>query len=132
MKAVIGPYRKSGDRKVEVDITSDDVWDLMTTLAYIIIPSLKEYMSQLSGYPGSLKSEEEWLAIIRKMIWSFEEVLNETHKPDPKFANKDAPFQEWYMEEEDKQSYAKQIEDYNKEVQSGLDLFAKYYRNLWY
>jgi len=103
----------------------------------IVVPRLKLLKKRNIGYPGGL-TNEKWHDILDKMIWSFE--------------NNDAHIRPIYSEDYDHRYEAikldsgntqykplnetgsidwSPIEKHNERVQEGLDLFAKYYLNLW-
>ena len=117
MKVYLGPYRKN--RAINVRIDKYDTWGLDHTLALIILPALKQYKKVHQSSPcidgfydektGNMLPEvhEAWNSIVDKMIWSFEAILAEDEK------------EELYTVQE------------NNQIQEGLDLFGKYYRNLW-
>ena len=76
--------------------------------------------AQVSGIPTDVKvdlnhisaAEREWRTILVKMLWSFEQVENNFE---------DEPFRE----------SAEVREIYDKKLQEGLNLFAKYFLSLW-
>lgn len=88
-----------------------EVWSLNSVIADFVIPRLKKLKIIMSGYPVDIwnekKSDEqamkEWRRILDKMITAFELFSND-----------------WECNEEKKQK-----------VEEGLDLFRKYYINLW-
>lgn len=87
-----------------------DIFSLDYYLAKKILPTLKRFREEVGSYPCEFNSIEEWYAILDKMIWSFEFIVN----------GEDIP--EWTVE--------KDLE-YGKRSQEGLELFGKYFRNLW-
>lgn len=91
-----------------------DIYSLDYYLAKKILKPLQQFRKSLSenggGYPCELKSMEEWLGILDKMIWAFE------------WIEKDEYIEDWTVE--------KNIE-YSKKAQEGYELFGKYFRNLW-
>lgn len=102
MKAIIGKYpKKGGPRPSTVMIERDDLFNLDTTLALIILPALKAFREELVCRPSNL-SMKQWEGIIDKMIAAFQTILEE-----------------------------KEENCLNEEVAKGLRLFAKYYRHLW-
>lgn len=98
MKVHIGPYRKN--RKIDVRIDKYDTWNMHATLAYIILPMLKQLKETQHGSPimpefsqssthsiqacfpfyeeGDNAAWEEghkkWEEILNKIIWSFEQI----------------------------------------------------------
>jgi len=49
-----------------------DTWDMHCYLIKVIIPMLKYLKSNNHGFPGSLKSSDEWSNILSEMISGFE------------------------------------------------------------
>lgn len=138
-------------RRIKVKIDDYDTWNLDYTLALIILPALKAYKNNHdSSYPGDLKSHEEWEAVLDKMIWSFEniatdyeedefytEVIGKIYFPEPKRDQKPYDKNHWWTHFGFNRSFSHMrfdSEGYTKhreKVQEGLNLFGKYFRNLW-
>jgi hypothetical protein len=104
VKVYIGKYPKdsSKDRKIDVRIDDYDVWDMYTTLSYVILPMLKILKEKKHGAPGGMEGFKQvaqnqwpqkcfdfysaadaeveavgfkqWDEIMDKMIWSFEQI----------------------------------------------------------
>jgi hypothetical protein len=146
-------------RKISVKIDKYDVWSMDSTLALIIVPMLKRIKEDKHGIPmtvfeewdetdntGNFTSaamkvaEARWDLILDKMIWSFEQVIDEEHDAfwpvKPELDMKDYPEDEgklttpvrWSVE--GKCNYDAMYA-YHERIQEGLDLFATHYRNLW-
>lgn len=126
MKVLLGRYQKESDpkgweRKIKVKIDKYDIWDTDITLAYIIHPILVKLKKAQTGYPSEFAEELGgggwlgWEAILNKMIWSFAAVIEGDKGTD-------------YINNSFNES---EYEVYNRSLQEGLDLFGKYYRNLW-
>lgn len=109
---------KITDKVTKVIVSNTDTYDLSTTLAKIIVPSLKKYKENpVPGTPGKILpdtkkeyTDEEleyyhqlWLDYIDRMILAFELIIAD-------------------------EDYA----DDDNRIQEGLDLFAKYYLDLWW
>ena len=45
-----------------------DTWNLDTYLVNLLITSLSQFRTETMGYPGYMESEEEWYAILDKII----------------------------------------------------------------
>lgn len=74
-------------------------------MAKDIMMALKSFKKvNINSYPGNLSGIEEWHGIIDKMICSFEIIAND--------------------------DIVAQM-NRKKEIQEGLDLFAKYFMDLW-
>lgn len=87
--------------------SDDKTWSLDHTVAEFTLPRLKRFKEVQNGYPADL-TEEQWDDIIDKMILAFENVIKEFN-----------------FDEEDGIKEAKEIEE-------GMILFGKYFRQLWW
>ena len=98
-------------RRIRYGAGCCDIFGLDYYLAKKIIKPLKEFRRSLErnggGYPSELNSMEEWLAILDKMIWSFEYLISG---------------EEFYKENNNEN---------NKKEAEGFELFGKYFRSLW-
>lgn len=119
MKVRIGPYRKNKALRIEID--DYDMWNADHTLALIIVPLLKKlkensysFPSEFSepdinsdgiNYGGNGGGHDAWLSVLDQMINGFAIIASD----------------EWpYHSQEDIEL-----------AQHGINLFAKYYMNLW-
>lgn len=85
--------------------SKQECWDLYVFMAKDITMALKSFKKcNVNSYPGNLSGTEEWHGIIDKMIYSFEIIAND--------------------------DIVAQINQ-KEEIQKGLDLFAKYFMDLW-
>ena len=86
------------------DYPIEEVWNTDNTLAQLIAPRLLAFKAlDKHGYPPSLKGMREWNNAIQKMVDAFEIM-----------------------------KYVRVLSDDEKvTVREGLDLFCKYYLNLW-
>lgn len=149
MKVNLGNYKKNGSTRTKsVKIDKWDTWSLDYSLALIIHPALVEFRKNLHGYPSGL-TMKRWEKILDKMIWAFANIVDEdaedqfysgehdlvwtpvdkNHKETTK--DKAAFFR---MDRGPKDTFKidmKGLKKHNKKIQEGLDLFGKYYRNLW-
>ena len=86
------------------DYPIEEIWNTDNALAQLIVPRLQAFKElDKHGYPPECKDMREWNSTIQKMIDAFE-ILSRPYTPS---------------DEED------------PIVEEGLDLFRKYYRNLW-
>lgn len=172
MKVFIGRYPKdpTKERKISIRIDRWDTWGMYHTLALIILPMLKQLKETKHGAPGSMpafeqttnqypqmsftfykeddeeawrQGFEQWNVILDKMIWSFEQLLDENWdeqywivKGEIDWEDMDRPF------EKDEQSrevkwIKESVVDWDgrakhaKLIQEGLELFGKYFQDLW-
>lgn len=98
------------------DFFFEECWNLEMTLSALILPRLIHFRDSHCGAPGCVFEYDErgnilneeagyqkWEEILDKMIWAFY----------------------LYIKEEDCN------EENNKQIDEGLELFAKYFRTLW-
>lgn len=86
------------------DYPIEDVWNTYHTLAREIVPRLQTFKAlDKHGHPVSMKDMRQWNNTIQKMIDAFELM-----KYDSCFSGNE-----------------------NTTITEGLELFCKYYRNLW-
>jgi hypothetical protein len=172
MKVNITKYPKdpSKQRKINIKIDKYDLWDFRSSVGLVILEWLKEFRKyDKHGVPGDMNhftqvhesysqqgafdfyikdnppfenAEIEWHAILDKMIWSFDEIINETNadcywivKPEADWDNpNDEPnsngFYEMRWKVEGKMD-RNIMREYGERIQEGLDLFAKHCVNLW-
>lgn len=83
-----------------------ELWSLDCTIAKFLAPRLRRFTEHHCGYPGYMKNEQEWNEILDKITIAFELMAD-----DDNFLTSD-----------------KEIHD---KIESGLDLFRKYFHNLW-
>lgn len=85
--------------------SKQECWDLYIFMAKDITMALKSFKKyNVNSYPADLEYIEEWHNIIDKMIYSFEIIANDNIVVQ---TNK------------------------KEEIQEGLDLFARYFMDLW-
>jgi len=128
-----------------------ELWSLDQPLAKYILPRLKAFRNYpLHGYPGQLDEPgliednqdgdhhdhnfQIWLAVIDKMIIAFEYILKGDDDVETGFirgwVDDDGRFHS-EKDEEKWQAYLKEGERRQKIITEGLQLFAKYFQNLW-
>lgn len=83
-----------------------DLINLDFTLAQFIIPRLERFKEEAVGWPAiSFETFEDWMVAIDKMIWSFKYAINDDS----------------FLYDEEKE----------KRYEEGMELFSRYFRNLW-
>jgi len=147
-------------RHVEIQIDKYDTWSMDSTLALIIVPMLKQLRDTTHGYPGDFSHEdygrqqgfegegfefpedgfEQWQATLDKMIWAFEQVLDDDWEDQYRTGSiefdcvpcEDSDHWELVRSEDDTSIIDYDgIAAHNARMQEGFDLFGKYYRSLW-
>ena len=160
MKVYIGNWPKNPgkERKVDIRIDKWDTWSMDGTLALIIEPMLVQLRHQGTGHPCMGESipqdcekctcELDWNDLLDKMIFAFHSLNNDwehqyhtgeidwVHVPIDKDGNEVPRERAEYFRMEkgpndthqfDKDGHA----EHDRRIQEGLELFGKYFRNLW-
>ena len=135
----------------------EESWDFKSALANWALPRLKHMKDNLHGYPSCLIPEEkweeisagkdhatnyplgmkEWNKILDKIIWSFENHDNEPSPTEPENYDSRCNMIKYddgsteYEHLDDRPWDWTECEAHDKKIQEGLDLFAKYYKDLW-
>ena len=87
-------------------------WGLNTTIAHFVYPRLKKFRQDTNCFPIGTKNIDEWYHIIDKMLLAFALIIDQDDN-----------------EELTKCFYSdKQM----NEIKEGLELFAKYFNDLWW
>lgn len=140
-------------RTIKIKIDKYDLWALDHTLALIILPALMDFRnSKRYGVPVDtdlafipIRNEDEdaqmatWNEMLDKMIWSFQQIINEENIEDdfwiqkPNFEGCDTGAD--YIDRLNKGTGGKYDfearKKHDERIQEGLDLFGKHFRNLW-
>ena len=147
-------------RTEKIHIDHYDVWNMAETLASIALPMLKMLKEQKHGYPCSTPayqyhadwqhgqtcfdfyrdsdnivdeaSARQWDEYMDKMIFAFECICDEND--DDKFWTGEYDKTKEFLEDGwtgTREYDLKGAQEHSLKIQEGLDLFAKYYRNLW-
>ncbi len=127
-------------RRIKVKYHNYDTWSLDHTLAVIILPGLKQLKATQHGHPCDV-DENQWYEILDKMIFAFDEIANEYPGEEAfRSGTMDVSFEKidgsknYSMVEGPNHNYSVDWEGrkmYDDRIQEGLNLFGKYYRNLW-
>ena len=98
----------AGFTKKDRPLKRFDEFEALTVLSWITYPVLVRfrYNKHQMGHPVDFSSQEEWQRVLDKMIFAFELIIADTFS--------------------DKFFDAKQ-----EAVKQGLELYAKYFQNLW-
>lgn len=119
------------------NVSYKDVIDLDKTVAKFILPRLKFFKKKVLGYPSEL-TLEEWKAVIDKMILSFSLILDDSEPSfgELKWYTEKADNGHWKMINDpnstfDSEAYEKWNKEKEDKIEEGLQLFAKYFQDLW-
>ena len=138
-------------QRIERGFDDTECWNLESTIAGFVLPRLKHFKEHNNGYPGNdeIPTFEKWNEVLDKMIYAFNHIVNEDKYDDEKQNRHGVDFLEMYTfekqpdgssimaktpkyNEQAMENYRnEQIEDMKK-VDEGLQLFGKYFRNLWW
>ena len=142
----IAKYKR---QRIERGFDDTELWSLDRTIAKYVLPRLIEFKKVANGYPPNFDSFEEWIAVIDKMIYSFDHIANQ-EKYDEElekelgidwvgyFDEKKLPDGNYELvhgdnyNEELMNTYHRMQEEESIRIQDGLDLFGKYFCNLWW
>lgn len=133
-------------------VNPKECWDLNYTIAEFILPRLRKFKEDTVGYPGygDVDTFEKWQNVLGKMELAFEYMITNDNWwfKDPRYdyteglhmkciSSKDSVLGKITIEEEDwvaKIRENHQKEEYRRKqvMEEGLQLFAKYYKNLWW
>lgn len=117
----------------------EESWNLYDHCSIWLVPRLKHFRANLSGWPGCVDSLKEWEEILDEMIWCFENINEEPSPNYPEGFKHGFGFKETdndnlsemvFNDDTSKIDWTPIIE-HQERVQKGVDMFAKYYRNLW-
>lgn len=117
------------------NIRYKDLVNLDQTIARFILPRLKLFKKKVIGYPPNI-TFEEWKEILDKMIVAFELIINSN---EPNFGHtefhteKEGNLYKLVVDKSDfnAEEYQKWVNEKNAKIEEGLQLFAKYYQDLW-
>lgn len=98
--------RKKHLKKIGTYVPDSATWNLDITIAKFVLPRLKVFKKVTDCYPCEFNSLKEWHDVLDKMIESFYLITNCS-------------------------SYKTFIEN-EEDIKQGLDLFIKYYHDLWW
>lgn len=156
MKVYIGDYpglKSKKPRRIDIKIHSWDHYSADHTIALIVYPLLVEFKKKAKawgGAPSCLINEKDgknaqkiafkkWLEIIDKIIFSFKEIANNLPGEKKAFKKNGKKYKTEKCEngthkivETGFDFDVNKWEEYNSKIQEGLELFGKYYTNLWW
>lgn len=102
----------------------EDIWNINDWFLNIIPRILKDFNESRNGYPCNL-SDEEWDNIIKRMIFCFEEANEDTCSQTNEIEFEIEDYEKWLKREAE-------IDKYRNDMKNeGLELFSKYFWNLW-
>lgn len=120
-------WLEQGDERIEQfqqfkkqhGFTPDETWSLYYNICQFVLPRLQYFRKHTCGTPGCVGSYEEWLQILDKMIFSFQQVLRESQVCPQIYLKSHKDQHEAYLA-------------YEKDIYTGFELFGKYFQCLWW
>ena len=147
-------------RSIKVRIDKHDTWSMDSTLAYIILPMLKQLKETKHGTPNvddkdvpkelrsssAPKTKNEWITddnrdarwdwVLDEMIWAFSQTNkdweNEYYKElgEHHFEDTENNMSELVWDKKPVMDNSG-LKNHQKRINRGFELFGKYYCNLW-
>jgi hypothetical protein len=138
MKVYIGPYRRNNQqREIKIRIDEYDTVSLDHTLALIIEPSIEQFIENKKGYPVIDQNDvpKELRYSETDYYYQYDLFTTPTVLEKLYFERRELQW-EYILNKIHKAFYELTENDFltpglSKEIDEGLILFGKYYRNLW-
>ena len=106
--------------------SNEDLWNLSTSLARIILPKIVAYKNMdRSGYPSFVKNAIEWEAILDEIIFSLRYVLYDD------CAMNDKEMEEFEQDYNYNEGDPDQWALFQERCAIGLEKFGEVFRSLW-
>ena len=121
--------------KGHLRLSVKEVWNLKAHLASCIYDSLLQFKNlDRTGYPSDI-SPETWEECLDKMLFSFKEI-SRNYKNDPfeihiKDKNLSEIFTEDFSSDAERTLVMSDSKKYFDKIKEGLNLFSKYFNDLW-
>lgn len=119
--------RWRGKKKLNKYVFSQkQIWSAYKTMEEFNLALLKEYRkTQGISYPIGINSPEEWIKLIDRFIWVFDQIVR--NYPD----SPHQVFNTCHINHNGCKKEFMSIEDYNKYILETLHLFAEYFQGIW-
>lgn len=144
--------RKKWLKKHGKYVNPRETWDLCESIAEYTLPRLKRFRKENNAYPGfgDVNTPEKWDNILDKMIVAFQYIVDadEWWIGNKKYDYTDGLYTERKIDEttgnyktticeedwvaEVRKRHDKEERRRDKVIEEGLELFAKYFRHLWW
>ena len=99
-----------------------DLWSLDLTIAKFCAEGIRQFIQMKRyGYPCDL-TPEKWEEVLKEIHWSLDSIANE-------FIN--SPWEENYRKGIEPAFDREKEKAYNERIYHGLNLFIKYFEDLW-
>jgi hypothetical protein len=123
-------------QKVRYGVSDEECWSLDYTISKFILSRLKHFKRmKRHGHPVDI-TNDQWDKIIDELIWTFEYLQDpEKFNPFPESVYKSQPSWSPRNQTDEQKRDLKVYMDMSAELEErknkGLELFVKYYSNLW-
>ena len=121
--------------KGHLRLSNKEIWDLKTHLASCIYDCLLQFKNlDRTSYPSDI-SDEKWEEYLDEMLFSFKEIST-NYKNDPleihiKDKNLSDIFTEDFSGDAERTLVMSESKEYFDKINEGLNLFSKYFNDLW-
>ena len=138
-------------QRIERGFDDTECWNLDDTMAMFILPRLKLFAEHTNGYPGTddVPTFEKWQEILNKMIYAFDHIVNEDQYREEAEKRLGIDFLKIYefvkqpdgssimertpaYDEKAMEAYHAEEMEIRDKIAEGLELFGKYFQNLWW
>lgn len=121
--------------KGHLKLSGKEVWNLKAHLASCIYDSLLQFKNlDRMSCPGDI-SPEQWEEYLDRMLFSFKEISMNYENDPLEIYSKGKTLSEIFSEEfssnTERTSVVKDSKKYFDKIKEGLNLFSKYFNDLW-
>jgi hypothetical protein len=124
-------------QKIKYGFKCEESWSFYRFHSEWSAKRLIHMKENLKGHPATLENIQQWESILEKIIWSFQNIDQYPMPVKPKDFDeriKKTTYEDGSigLENIDKRgSCYKNVEAFEERINEGLELFAKYYSDLW-
>lgn len=128
--------RKKWLKKHGKYVPYSDLWSLDITIANFVLPRLKKFKEEDDGCPEreEMDTPEKWSEVLDKMILAFEYVVSWDDwwwdNPKYDYLSAKSKYDDEYVTKI-RNSYLAEVKRRQSAIKEGLELFAKWFRDLW-
>ena len=128
--------RKKWLKKHGKYVSYSDLWNLDITIANFVLPRLKKFKEEDDGCPEreEMNTPEKWSEVLDKMILAFEYVVSWDDwwwdNPKYDYLSAKSKYDDEYVTKI-RNSYLAEVKRRETVISEGLELFAKWFRDLW-
>jgi len=132
MKVEMGEYPDEGGvRDIVVELSPEDTWSMDATLAEIIVPMLEQLRDTTHGYPSDFGTFEGWIEALNEMIWCFNHIRDRDWEDEFYTVVGDMVTEGNRLVSTGIDVDSEGLKAVELRIQTGVELFGKYYQHLW-